>query len=82
MKKRNKVIITIAVIFILLLGIGMWFVVDKLNRIDYNDSADTSVGENISTEKPTPEDTVDWLEEPEEEEEICMRWILRRMRRY
>ena len=68
MKKRNKLLITIAVIFVLLLGIGAWFVTDKLNRIDYTDSADPSIGENISSDASTSEDAT----EPEEDEEIVL----------
>ena len=56
MKKRNKIFIIIAIILILILSIGVWFVVDKLNRIDFSD---TSAGENISTEEPVVEDTVE-----------------------
>ena len=69
MKKRNKIFIIIAIILILILSIGAWFVVDKLNRIDFSD---TSAGENISTEEPVVEDTVESAEEPEEEEEIVL----------
>ena len=64
MKKRKIILMIFIVILVLIVGGGSWFVMDKLNRIDYNDSADMSAGENISTEASTPEEPV----EPEEEE--------------
>ena len=61
MKKRNKTICTIAIIFLLLLGVGTWFVVDKLNRIDYLDK-----------EEAIPEEVIEPVEESEPEEELFL----------
>lgn len=63
MKKRNKIFIISVIVLILILSIGAWFVADKLNRIDYTDSSNNLAGENVSTEEPLLEDTVDSLEE-------------------
>lgn len=71
MKKRKK-IVTIFVILLACTCGSMWFVTDKLNRIDYSDSTVSMIDENISMEKNMVETVEEAIEETAEEELILV----------
>lgn len=49
MNKKKRIILIILAVILLLLCTSVWFVMDKLNRIDYSNS-DDSLQENVSEE--------------------------------
>lgn len=65
--RKHKILITILLLLILAVGAGVWFVMDKLNRIDYKEPESEQAAEEIVVQET---EVVE--EEPEEEELILV----------